>query len=346
MPGDFDMDAAVGEVSDGLGLDTDSSGGDDDLGLGEDFGVKGADESGEAPITGEPTASDASTAPAKSTAATATTTEAAPVDDYPKTWRKEVSAHWASLPSEVKAEILKREGDIFQGLEGYKADAGIGKSVKSIVAPYESILRSQNLDPLNVINGLMQSHHLLATGTPQQKQDLLQRIIRDYRIEVPGGQAPATGEPPYVDPAVAALQTELSTIKSQLSATEQRQLDTRRIEVGKQVDTFAADPKNIYWAEVADDMSQLLAKGVVGTLQEAYDKAVWLNPVTRAKEVTRTTAEASKEAAAEAKRKADAVRVSTAANVKARAKSGSAATSSDSLDDTLNEAYAEIIARS
>lgn len=351
MPGDFDMDAAVSDVGAGLGFGENAGGSDDDLGLGEDFGTESAGESGEEGTAGKPAAAGPSASTAKVPVAASTSIEppatpatTTPVDDYPKTWRKEVSAHWAALPSEVKSEILRREGDIFTGLESYKVDANLGKTVKSIVAPYEQILRSQNIDPLNVIQGLMQSHHLLATGTPQQKQDLLQRIVRDYKIDASAlGQS--AGEPPYVDPAVAALQTELGAVKSQLSAVEQHRVDQRRAEVSKQVDAFASDTKNIYWVDVADDMTQLLAKGVVGTLQEAYDRAVWTNPVTREKEIARTTAEKSEKAATAAKAKAESARLATAANVKTRARPGSAATVSESLDDTLVDTLATIRAR-
>ena len=347
MPGEFDMDAAVSDVGAGLGFgdDSNSDGGDDDLGLGETVGTEGAGESGEAGAPSEPPATKPPAPAVKEPVAGAPTSPPATAEsDYPKTWRKEVSAHWASLPSEVKSEILRREGDIFQGLETYKVDANLGKSVKSIVAPYESILRAQNIDPLNIIQGLMQSHHVLATGTPQQKQELLQRIVRDYRIDASAFGQPA-GEPPYVDPAVAALQTELGTIKSQLSAVEQQRVDQRRAEVSKQVDAFASDTKNIYWADVADDMTQLLAKGVVGTLQEAYDRAVWANPVTREKEIARTAAEKSEKAAAAAKAKAESARLATAANVKTRARTGGAAAVPESLDDTLVDTLATIRAR-
>lgn len=328
MEDDFDMAAAVADVGDGLGLGTESGDGDDDLGLGE---VATKSEAGEAE-SGTPPAAE--TAPAVETPATT------PVDDFPKTWRKEASAHWANLPSEVKAEVLKRESDIFQGLETYKVDANFGKSVKTVVAPYEQALRSQNIDPVNVIQGLMHSHHTLATGTQQQKLELFQKIASDYRVDL-SGFAPA-GEPPYVDPAVQALQNQLQAVQSQLSATERQQTDQRKAEMSKQVDAFASDTKNVYWNEVADDMAALLTKGVVGTLQEAYDKAVWLNPVTRMKEVTRTAAVNAEKAVSEAKAKAEKARAATAANVKTRARTGSAATSADSLDDTLNEALADI----
>lgn len=328
MPGEFDMESAVAEIGEGLGLEGPAEV-EDDLGLGD-----------------SPAQRDDAPPADTTTALSAEETATPPVEDFPKTWRKEASAHWASLPSEVKAEVLKRESDIFEGLETYKVDATFGKSVKSVIAPYEQTLREANVDPVRILEGLMYSHHTLATGTPQQKTELIQRIAKDYRVDLPASAPPqADVEAPYIDPTVQTLQTKLQVLESQMSAEQQRQANQRRAEVTKQVDTFAADPKNVYWSEVSDQMSDLLTKGVVGTLQEAYDKAVWLNPVTRMKEVTRTAAENAQKAAAEEKAKAEKARSAMSVNVKTRVKTGSAATSGESLDDTLSEALSAIRAR-
>lgn len=331
MPGEFDLDSAVAEVGSGLGFGEADSGTSDDVNLEVSSPTEQPEQVAEV---------------AESAVETAVVAE--PVDSAPKTWRKEASAHWAALPSEIKAEVLKREADIFQGLETYKADAGYGRSMKSVVEPFEAILKANNMDPAQTVGGLMQSHYTLATGTPQQKAELFQRIAKDYNVDLSQFAAQAQNDfnnAPYIDPTVAALQKELQTVQSQLHATAQTQLSQRRVEVTKTVDAFAADTKNIYWQEVADEMSALLAKGTAGTLQEAYDKAVWLNPATRAKEIARTTAEASAKAAEAATAKLAAAKAATAANVRVKARNGSAATPLGSLDDTLAASLAEIRSR-
>ena len=334
MPGEFDMESAVTDIGSGLGFGDDSSGGgDDDVVLDVE-----AKEIPDAPVVEEPAATTAEK-PAE------TPEPAAATDAPPKTWRKEASAHWAALPSEIKAEVLKRESDIFAGLETYKADAGFGKSIKAVVAPYEQILRANNMDPAQTIGGLMNAHYTLATGTPEARVQLFQKLAKDYGIDLGQLSGQPAGEAPYIDPAVAALQKELQTVQSQLSATAQQQHQQRRAEVSRQVDVFAADPKNVHWNDVADDITRLISTGVAGTLQEAYDKAVWLNPVTRAKEVTRTAAEATSKAQAEAKAKADKAKAAMAANVHTKARNGSAATPLGSLDDTLEASLASIRSR-
>jgi hypothetical protein len=330
MDDDFDVNAAVDEIGGSLGFESEPEAGDAEINL-------------EVTLPAEaPAASEPPTPPAEPSSEASTTTPAA--DAPPRTWRKEASATWAALPSEAKAEILKREDDIFKGIEAYKGDATYGKSVRSAVQPYEAIMAANGMDPVTTIGGMLRGHHTLATGTPEQKATLFKQMARDYHIDLASLAAPA-GEPPYIDPAVAALQNQLQAVQSQLSQQTQRQQAEARSSVKSQVDAFADDPKNVYFNEVAADVVTMLQKGAAGSLQEAYEKAIWLNPTVRAKEIARTTAETSSKVLGDAREREAAVKKATAANVKARAKSGSATTPLASLDDTLEATLARIKSR-
>lgn len=334
MEDDFDISAAVDDIGSGLGLDLPEPKAEDD-----DVPLEVTASETETPVAATTETPAATETPAPATPTT-------PVDEAPKTWRKEASATWAALPSEAKAEILKREADIFQGIESYKVDATFGKSMKQAIAPFEQILAQNNMDPATTIKGLMSSHYLLATGTPEQKANLFRSFAKDYGFDLSllAPQQPA-GEPPYIDPAVAALQQKLSSVESELSQARQARLNESRNSISKQVGSFAEDPKNIYFNDVAEQMAGLIQSGVAGTVQDAYEKAIWLNPVTRAKEATRIATEQAATAQAAAAAKLATAKAATAANVKTRAKSGSATTPLGSLDDTLSEALANIKSR-
>lgn len=274
--------------------------------------------------------------------ATPVSADPAPVSqtEPPKTWRPEATAKWATLPPEVQQEVLKREADMFRGLEMYKADAATGKSVQQILAPYMPMLQAAGLNPLQQIDGLMKAHHLLATGTPEQKQMLFQRLAQDYGVTL---QPP--GEAPFVDPSVAALQTEISTLKSQINARSQREEAAVRETLQKELETFAADPAHQYFDEVATDIAGLLRSGAAKDLADAYEKAVWANPVTRAKEQSRLTAEAEAKRAADEAKRVEEARKATSANVRSRPKAASAAAPLGSIDDTLSAVLSDIRSR-
>ena len=339
---ELDMAAAVADIGSGLGLDTDTgekghghavdTADDVDLGTDPDGARGGADAD-------EPAVDVGSAAKADAPAG-----EADALAEAPKTWRKEAAAVWGTLPAEARAEILKREEDVFRGIEAYKADAGFGKSLKGVMSPYMPILQEHGIDPVGQVQSLMHAHYTLASGTPQQKVELFQRLADDYQVDL-GQLSASAAERPYVDPAVAALQTDVRAVQSQLSAAERARQAEVRTNLEAQIEKFAADPANAHFQDVANDMAILLEKGVCKTLPEAYERAVWMNPAVRAKEIASQQAAASKKAQDEAAARTAAARKAQAANVRTSAKNGSAAAPLGSIDDTLMESLAAIRSR-
>lgn len=263
---------------------------------------------------------------------------AASTPQPPKTWRPEAAAKFATLPPEVQQEVLKREEDIFRGLEAYKADASIGKALKDIVQPYMQVFQAQGIDPLQQVSGLMRAHVALSTGTPEQKQQFFQHLAKEYGVEL-GMEAP------YIDPQVASLQKQLAELQSRLNGREQQEANEVRRKLQAEIDAFASDPAHQYFDEVANDIAGLLRSGAAKDLKDAYDKAIWANPITRAKEQARLTAEAEAKAKAEAAERAKQARKATGANVKSSAKAASGTAPLGSIDDTLNAALVAIKSR-
>lgn len=275
----------------------------------------------------------------------APTAPAAPTESLPpapRTWRPEAAAEWAQLSPTVRAEIVKREEDIFKGVEQYRTDATIGKDFKQAIEKYLPVFQQYNINPIQQVAGLFDAHFTLSTGTPEQKLALFQRLASDYNVNLTDA---ALAEPPFVDPQVANLQKELEAVKSTLIAEQTRQAARARSDFEAEVAKFQADPANVYFSDLSNDMAMLLEKGVAGNLREAYDKALRLNPVVFAKEQARQQAETAKKATEEAAKKAAEARKATSANVRSSAKAGSAAAALGSIDDTLNEVYTAIMSR-
>ena len=329
--GDFDLAGAGDTIS--ADLFGTSGGGDngdnaDDVSLDDDGGTDVGTAAATPPAAGTPQAKEGEGA----TPPTASTLQP------PKTWRPEAAAKFATLPPEVQQEILKREEDIFKGLESYKADASIGKALKGIVQPYMQVFQAQGIDPLQQVSGLMRAHVALSTGTPEQKQQFFQHLAKEYGVEL-GMEAP------YIDPQVAGLQKQLAELQSRLNGREQQEIAEARSKLQAEIDAFASDPAHQYFDEVANDIAGLLRSGAAKDLKDAYDKAIWANPITRAKEQARLTAEAEAKAKAEAAERAKQARKATGANVKSSAKAASGTAPLGSIDDTLNAALANIKSR-
>ena len=329
--GGLDLSAAGESISaDLFGSSTGGDGngsGTDDVNLDDGAGTGDGTGATDPAATGAPAAKEGETG-----------TPAATGLQAPKTWRPEAAAKFATLPPEVQQEVLKREEDIFKGLEGYKADASIGKALKGVVQPYMHIFQAQGVDPIQQVSGLMRAHVALATGTPEQKQQFFQHLAKEYDVDL-GVEAP------YVDPQVAGLQKQLSDLQSRLNGREQHEANEARSKLQAEIDSFASDPAHQYFDEVANDIAGLLRSGAAKDLKGAYDKAIWANPITRAKEQARLTAEAEAKAKAEAAERAKQARKATGANVKSSAKAASGTAPLGSIDDTLNAALATIKSR-
>lgn len=357
MSEEFDMQGALSQMSEGLGFsdaggdDNDRLGGDG-LGTGDDgdSGATGAETAsasvdkgngqaaGDAGKTVEPGAGAAEEGKgaAEGTPSVGTSTA-------PRTWRAEAAAEWAKIPAVVQAEIAKREEDMFHGLEAYKQDAGFGKTIQKVLSPYAHILAEHKIDPITQINTLMNAHYQLAMGDMGAKVGMLQRIMQDYGITV--DHLTGLAEVKQADPEVLALRQKISEVESGVRTMTEAQHREALAKSTAQVDAFAADPKNIHFDAVADDIVQLLHLGVCKTLEEAYEKAVWSNPVTRAAEQARLQTEQKEAAQKEAKAKADKARRATSANIKAGARDASRTAPLGTMDQTMADTLAAIHAR-
>lgn len=263
-------------------------------------------------------------------------TPATPVNPPPKTWRADALAEWDKLTPTVQAEVLKREEDMFKGLEGYKADAEVGKSLKTVLQPYDHIFKGTGANPLAMINGLMNAHVTLSSGTPEQKAGMLQNLINHYGVNLDPSNAP------YSDPVTNELQNKINQLESKLSAFEGSQQE-KVMQTHKQtVDAFVSDPKNIYFDEVATDIADLIRSGVAKNLPDAYEKAVWANPTTRAKESARLQTETSELARKEAEKKSEEAKAAAAANLKTKQKVSSSTAASGTMEETMHETLARI----
>lgn len=351
MPGEIDMTSALADMSTGLGFELEGGGPEgEELDL-EDEGQQDSEQQElQASEEGQEEEDPAKKPEGETTPAGAAKPPipAPGPNDPPKTWRAEAAAEWAKLPETVKAEIRKREEDAFRGIEGYKEAATYGNSIREVMRPYEAVLAQHNIDPKQQIAGLMNSHYTLAFGAPEAKAELIRTIFRDYKIDprsVFGGQD--SDEPAYIDPAVKALQDELTALKSERARETQTRQQQERAENQRQVEAFFADKEKYPYAEeLGNDMALLIERGVCKTLQEAYEKALWGNPSARAKETARVAAaEAEKRKQAENERLAK-LKAVTAAKVKTTSRTGSAAAPLGSLEDTLNATYRELASRS
>lgn len=268
---------------------------------------------------------------------------AAPLFSPPKTWRKEAAEAFATLPPLVQEEITKREQDIFRGISQYKEHAQIGQVFDTTLKPMLPLFQKYNLNPADAAKRALTAHFNLTLAAPEVKVELARTLLRDYGIPLealglPDGTTSAVQAQsnPILEQRISQLQQQLAEVGQTTTFMQQRYAEQVRSQTRGTVDKFADDPANIYFNDLTDDMVRLIQSGAAQDLPEAYEKAVWLNPVVRAKEIARLSAAQSAQSATQSTAKISEARRASAVNVRSQGHPTSGpADPLGSIDDTL-----------
>lgn len=258
----------------------------------------------------------------------------------PKSWAKDVHPVWEKIDPKAQEYIEKREKDFLDGLDQYKGAATFAKSIQDVLTPYQPLLQSKGLDAPAVINDLMGTYTRLTQGSIEQRQAALQQVAKNLGIPLP--QMAANGEQPQptIDPRIQTLEQQFQEIRDAQVRQQQAALQAAQTKAQAEVEAFASDPKNAFFDECHEDIVKFIRAGE--SLQDAYDKAVWANPVTREKQKQayfQTESEKAKERArldALPKQKAKSV------NVKSQDAQRTPTDTLGSMEDTLRSTFRQI----
>lgn len=229
----------------------------------------------------------------------------------PNTWRKDVAAKWATLPDDVRAEVQRRESDFHKGIAQYKEKAEFGSAIERAVAPYAATLQTLGIAPDRAVQELMAADHRLRYGSPHDKNQYFAQLAQNYGIDL--SQVSQTAQQP-IDPNYAALQDELRRVRgmveSQTIAEQKREQDALTSDILK----FKSDPAHSHFEVVKGHMAALLQAGQADGLADAYEQAVYANPVTRQAMFQQQAEKTRRENAA----KAEAAKKAARTNVRSR----------------------------
>lgn len=278
--GGSSMDSLLNSVSanlrdgDLLSSDNDNDNDDDE----PDGALKGGNE--------PPSPSPAPAAPTPSAPAPA------PAEDeifatYPKTWSPALKELWKTADPALRAQIETREQQMFTGLEQYRTLAGVGKEVNDMFQPYTQLLEQSGLTQSQVVKNLLDAQILLATGTPEARKEFIRNLAADYNIQLDGQGNETASE-------VAELRRQLRELQSVHTRHESERAAERQAKIESEVMAFFTSDENPMAKDCHAEIAQLLQGDKTLTLKAAYEKALWLNPGTRAKMLAKQQAEAAK----------------------------------------------------
>lgn len=227
----------------------------------------------------------------------------------PSSLKPEYKAEWAKLPKNWRGEFYRRETDFHKGIEPYKAShAQWERLSKEVLSPHMARIQASGLPVDEYVKEFMLLDHVLATGTAQQKAQAVNALAQHYKLDL--SQFGKQEQQLSADPTVRAMQQELAELRnahSQSQTAEQRRAQAfeqeRQQEAERILADFRADPKNVYFDDVKDDMAALLSTGRAKDVADAYDKACRLNPTVHAALAKQQREQEEKQRIEEARRK-------------------------------------------
>jgi hypothetical protein len=196
----------------------------------------------------------------------------------PVSWSATAKADFARLPAHIQQEVLKREKDIEAGMAQWNPKGERLNKFEALIAPRRDKLALAGVDEFTAIGQLLAAQDFLE----RDPNGALAYLAQQYGATLPEGFQQPGSQIQYADPQVQALQSRLD----QIERARQDEINQRETEAQGAArfewETFRTSPENPYAENVRQEMHALLAAGQVTNLKDAYDRAVWANPETRA----------------------------------------------------------------
>lgn len=207
----------------------------------------------------------------------------------PKSWKPVSQSHWASLPAEVKADVVRREREFTRVLNDSADARKFQKSLNELVAPFEGRYKAAGIPTAKAIHSLMVMDQVLSSSPPAQRAQAMAKLIMDYQVDIAALDSALAGEDVVeVSPQARIqqlIQQELAPLQQFVNTqaqNAQRQEETEQERYNRTVEEFGA--KKPHFEAIRQDMADLIEinakRGVYLTLDEAYNRAVRSNPDT------------------------------------------------------------------
>ena len=195
----------------------------------------------------------------------------------PTSWKKDFHDVWQKADPKMQEYAWQREEQMRAGVEPLLAKAQFADTMQETIAPYLTTIQGMGLTPEKAVSALMQADYTLRTAPPQQKMQLFAQLAQSYGVNLSAmGANPQAAPQNNVDPMVWQLQNELNNVRGEVTGWKQQQEMQQNQQLLGEINQFSL--KADHFEEARPTMIQLLQSGMAENLEEAYDKAIRLNP--------------------------------------------------------------------
>lgn len=218
-------------------------------------------------------------------------------DRAPASWKPDVREHWAQLPEPVRAEIARREVEHARFMQETSEARKTAEAVSQVIQPYMHFIKAENSNPLQAIDNLMSTAARLRTGTADELATMMAGVVNQFGTGRFGPRfiemldsALAGQQPRAADPQTSQIEQllnqKLAPVQGMLTQFQQAQAQARyqaEAQAQNEVAQFLSNAE--FGEDVREDMADLLEaaqrRGQNLTLQQAYEKATFMNDSVR-----------------------------------------------------------------
>lgn len=212
--------------------------------------------------------------------------ETTAVRNLPASWSPDQKEAWSTFSPAIQDYILKREKEYSTGiqersekLKTFEEKARDRSELDRVLTPYREKWALNGISDHQQIQRLLAAQDLLNRDPAAGLRYLAQSFGLNPAQLATAAQNQPTGQ---LDNALAKQVADLSRRleareKSEAEAQKQAEQEAAAT-IQTEIDAFKADPANKHFDAVKDDMKLLLGNGRAVSLQDAYEKAVRLDP--------------------------------------------------------------------
>ena len=261
----------------------------------------------------------------------------------PASWKKDYHEIWQKADPKMQEYAWQREEQMRAGVEPLLSKAQFADAMQEAIQPYMQTIQGLGLTPDKAVAALMDADAKLRNSDPQARLQYFYQLAQSYGINLGAVQGqPMPQAQQSVDPLVWQLQNELNQVRGEVMGWKQQQEMSENQSLLNEINQFSM--KAEYFEEARPAMIQLLQGGMAQTLDEAYEKAIRLDP-NLFEQISK--AQQAEAAAKQAKELNKAAKVARAAAVSVRSATPGANTAPKAANRRamLEEAFAETESR-
>lgn len=192
----------------------------------------------------------------------------------PASWKREQHEVWNAADPRMQEYAYQREEQMRAGVAPFQEKARYAEQMQQVIEPYMQTIQGLGIQPYQAVGALMNADYTLRNSSPQDRLAYFARLAQSYGVDLS-----RVGELPQQSPVnsiVYDLQNELNTVRGEVESWKNQQEQAQNTALLGEIDKFSQTVD--YFEEARPAMIQLLQGGMAEDLQDAYNKAVRIDP--------------------------------------------------------------------